>query len=71
MGSSTQSHASSKSGRTIIWETTGGTTEILAIGKHTNRADTRLSKGASYEIEQTFAPAFAGYAGKIIGFKAS
>jgi hypothetical protein len=70
VGKTTQSHASSKGGRTIIWETTGGTTEILAIGKHTTRADTRLSKGASYEIVETFGAGYAGYAGKIIGFKA-
>jgi hypothetical protein len=70
VGNTTQSHASSKSGRTIIWETSGETTEILAIGKHTNRADTRLSKGASYEIVKTFGDGYSGYVGKIIGFKA-
>lgn len=70
VGNSTQSHASSKGGRTIIWETSGDTTEILAIGKHTTRADNRLSKGASYEIVKTFGPGYSGYEGKIIGFKA-
>ena len=70
VGTTTQSHASSKGGRTIIWETSGETTEILAIGKHTTRADTRLSKGASYEIVETFGAGYAGYVGKIIGFKA-
>lgn len=71
VGTTSQSHASSKGGRTIIWENSGGSTEILAVGKHTNRADTRLSKGASYEIVKTFSDTYAGYTGKIIGFKAS
>lgn len=70
VGTTSQSHASSKGGRTIIWETAGDVTEILAIGQHTTRADTRLSKGASYEIVKTFGDGYAGYAGKIIGFKA-
>jgi hypothetical protein len=71
VGNSTQSHASSKGGRTIIWERAGGTTEILAIGKHTTRGDSSLSKGASYEILATFGAGYAGYRGKIIGFKSS
>lgn len=70
VGNTTQSHASSKGGRTIIWETSGDTTEILAVGKHTTRADNRLSKGASYEIVETFGAGYSGYTGKIIGFKA-
>jgi hypothetical protein len=70
VGTSAQSHASSQGGRTIIWERSGSTTEILAIGKHTTRADTKLSRGASYEIERTFSPTYNGYTGKIIGFKA-
>ena len=70
VGERSQSHASSQGGRTIIWEQNGTTTEILAIGKHTDRANNKLSSGASYEIEETFSLSYAGYAGKIIGFKA-
>jgi hypothetical protein len=69
VGTTGQSHASSKNGRTIIWEENSGTIEIKAIGKHTDRADSRLSKGASYVIEKSFCEAYNGYVNKIVGFK--
>jgi Domain of unknown function (DUF4157) len=69
VGKSSQSHASSKGGKTIIWEESSGTIEILAIGKHTTRGDTSLSKGASYEILKVFGSDYSGYKNKIVGFK--
>lgn len=69
VGSSQQSHASSKGGKTIIWETSNDTIEILAIGKHTTRGHSSLSKGASYEISATFGGQYSGYTNKILGFK--
>ena len=69
VGSSSQSHASSKGGRTIIWEKSGSTTEILAIGKHTTPTDSRLSAGASYQIVEIFSDNYASYKNKTLGFK--
>ncbi|MBW4505771.1 MAG: DUF4157 domain-containing protein [Scytonematopsis contorta HA4267-MV1] len=69
VGKSSQSHASSKGGKTIIWEESSGTIEILAIGKHTTRGDTSLSKGASYEIQKAFGGDYLRYTNKIVGFK--
>jgi len=71
VGNSSQSHSSSKGGKTIIWEKSGSSIEILAIAKHTTKANSKLSKGASYQVAETYGSDYSGYKGKIIGFKSS